>query len=417
MQSAASENKSYSYLHAAYTGSSRTSIFNRKKRARSLETAAIGSLNIDSFFHPISKPGLEPKPEPEPEPELKLEPEPEHESESTYITPANEANNESIHGKMIIEISDYLVNKTISTEENIKLQAVQQYLRIHQTVMKKNDACQQVALINGKSLYWGCCILSWANQWKTNKKIILSCQGKHPKTKNLLADNDIYLLISSWIRTYHKYDITPLMLQKHMNEIILTTVGITNERKRISKRTVTRWLKALGWIRSNAKKGVYIDGHERPDVVAYRVHFLQQMQEYEQHMIKAKDGDPTTLEFPNSPNGERILIFYTHDECIFYSNDGQRTIWHPTGEMPLRKKGQGQSIMVSEFLSEVDGPLGVREIIYPGKNCDGYWTGKDVAKQFTKAIMAHKKSTPTTMSFRLLIISRITIVLLMTPCS
>ena len=115
------------------------------------------------------------------------------------------------------------------------------------------------------------------------------------------------------------------------------------------------------------------------------------MQEYEQHMIKAKDGDPTTLEFPNSPNGERILIFYTHDECIFYSNDGQRTIWHPTGEMPLRKKGQGQSIMVSEFLSEVDGPLGVREIIYPGKNCDGYWTGKDVAKQFTKAIMAHKK--------------------------
>src|SRR5207245_7665769 len=81
------------------------------------------------------------------------------------------------------------------------------------------------------------------------------------------------------------------------------------------------------------------------------------MQGYERRTIKARDADPTTLEFPNLRDGERALVFYTHDESIFYSNDGQRVIWHPKGEMPLRKKGQGRSIMVSEFLSEVDGPL------------------------------------------------------------
>lgn len=60
--------------------------------------------------------------------------------------------------------------------------------------------------------------------------------------------------------------------------------------------------------------------------------------------------------------------------------------------------------MVSEFLSEVEGPLkGVdnsgnevraREIINPGKNFDGYWTGEQVAKQFKKAIAIHKKNHP-----------------------
>ena len=138
-----------------------------------------------------------------------------------------------------------------------------------------------------------------------------------------------------------------------------------------------------------------MDGHERPDVVTYRTWFLQKMQEYEQRMIKTKDDDPTTLELPNLPNGERALIFYTHDESVFYSNDGQKVIWHPYGEMPLRKKGQGRSIMVSEFISEVNGPLKqIRRIIYPGKNYDGYWTGKDIAEQFQKAIAVHKEEFP-----------------------
>ena len=55
---------------------------------------------------------------------------------------------------------------------------------------------------------------------------------------------------------------------------------------------------------------------------------------------------------PNLQNGEKEHILVTHDECIFYSNDGKCGVWTKTGQLPLRKKGNGQSIMVSEFLTE-----------------------------------------------------------------
>ena len=56
-------------------------------------------------------------------------------------------------------------------------------------------------------------------------------------------------------------------------------------------------------------------------------------------------------------DGEKEHILVTHDECIFYTNDSKRGIWASNGELPLRKKGNRKSIMVSEFLSEACGWL------------------------------------------------------------
>ncbi|CAJ0752855.1 9440_t:CDS:2 [Entrophospora sp. SA101] len=41
----------------------------------------------------------------------------------------------------------------------------------------------------------------------------------------------------------------------------------------------------------------------------------------------------------------------------FLLNDGKCGIWIKDGEMPLRKKGNGRSILVSEFLTEINGRL------------------------------------------------------------
>jgi hypothetical protein len=397
MQSNASENKPH--LRAPYTGTSERTTFRQKARTKALKAAAAGSQSIMSYF--IQGPV----------PEVKAEV--EWEASATDEEPSDDDLEEDdkedeliLEGKMIMEINEYLTDKknqkTIGTEEKAKLQAVLQYLRLRQTGMDQTHARIQVATANGKTPYWGRCLVRWAKEWSVNKKIVLSRRGKHPKTKNLLTDSDVYLRISSWLREHHKFDVTPRMLQKYVSESVLPNIGVSNENKGISEKTATRWLRALGWIRSEAKKGVSVDGHERPDVVTYREDFLQKMKEYERRMIRAKDGEPDTLEMPTElSNEERPLVFYTHDESIFYSNDGQRVIWHPKGEMPLRKKGRGRSIMVSEFISEVDGPLRhtradgsrleAREIIQPGKQYDGYWTGKGVAEQFKKAIAIHKE--------------------------
>ena len=90
---------------------------------------------------------------------------------------------------------------------------------------------------------------------------------------------------------------------------------------------------------------------------------------------------------PNLPEGEKERVLVVHDECIFYSNDGKRGLWTKNGEMPLRKKGNGRSIMVSEFLTEIDGRLRLKQAdiekhphvpeearcyLRPGINQEGY---------------------------------------------
>ena len=81
---------------------------------------------------------------------------------------------------------------------------------------------------------------------------------------------------------------------------------------------------------------------------------------------------------------------------FFYANDDRPIIWAPLGELPLRKKGQGKSIMVSEFLLETIGRLKLtdelaasypdiskdaRRYLRPGKNEEGWWTAEHLLNQ------------------------------------
>lgn len=56
--------------------------------------------------------------------------------------------------------------------------------------------------------------------------------------------------------------------------------------------TAHKWLMQLGWRLTKLKKGVYMDGHECPDVVAY-CHdiFLPEMEKYEALMAKYKEPE------------------------------------------------------------------------------------------------------------------------------
>jgi len=58
---------------------------------------------------------------------------------------------------------------------------------------------------------------------------------------------------------------------------------------------------------------------------------------------------PPTLE-----SNEKEIILVTHDECVFYSNDEKRGVWAKSGKLPLCKKGNGRSIMISKFLTVAD---------------------------------------------------------------
>jgi len=110
--------------------------------------------------------------------------------------------------------------------------------------------------------------------------------------------------------------------------------------------------------------------------------------------------DVTLLPLPNDSlesglHPRHILV--THDESIFHANDDLRQGWAPGNEQPLRKKGRGRGLMISEFLLDTVGRLAIPkekyssmetslpqeacEVFEYGKNNDGYWKGEHLVKQ------------------------------------
>src|SRR6185436_4965106 len=99
---------------------------------------------------------------------------------------------------------------------------------------------------------------------------------------------------------------------------------------------------------------IYHDGHERPDVISYRQLFLGTIFSYENCMAKYEGENMERIPLIFEPN-EKEIVLVTHDESVFYSNDGKRGIWRNLESCQLRKKGNGRSIMISEFLTEEYG--------------------------------------------------------------
>jgi len=128
----------------------------------------------------------------------------------------------------------------------------------------------------------------------------------------------------------------------------------------ISERTARRWLHKMNWRYGPTQHGMYLDGHECPDVVAYRDAFVARWKEYEKR-FHLWDNDGKPLPPPKGfpvPGFKFRLILVTHDESTFYQNDLRKTHWtHASTKATPRQKGDGQSIMVSDFLTSEWGRL------------------------------------------------------------
>ena len=114
------------------------------------------------------------------------------------------------------------------------------------------------------------------------------------------------------------------MLNKH----ILLLLGYTLQNK-LSERTAQQWLARLGWRNQLLRKGVYMDSHERPDVVEYcNQTFLPLMAEYRKRMANWElQGSKLVHIGPVLELGEPQIIMLFQDESFFHANEYKRTIW------------------------------------------------------------------------------------------
>ncbi|KAJ7715376.1 hypothetical protein B0H16DRAFT_1805540 [Mycena metata] len=160
-------------------------------------------------------------------------------------------------------------------------------------------------------------------------------------------------------------------------EAILEEKGVPLQERTISVWTAHRWLKTLDYRFGRRKNGMYVDGYERDDVVKYCMAFVKRwIEEYEPRIAKFNnDGVCIGLPGGTCPDGKPYrLIVATYDESTFFGNDRNKIGWiHASFKAKPEAKGQGQSIMVSNFLIPEWGRLvhGEKEaqlLSHAGKN-------------------------------------------------
>ena len=63
----------------------------------------------------------------------------------------------------------------------------------------------------------------------------------------------------------------------------------------IRSRTARNWLRKLGYEYKDVRKDVFVDGHERSDVVEDRKNFLQKMEELKPYIVEFEENGARSI--------------------------------------------------------------------------------------------------------------------------
>jgi hypothetical protein len=140
-------------------------------------------------------------------------------------------------------------------------------------------------------------------------------------------------------------------------------------------KSARRLLHRIGYRYGSSSPGVYMDGHERDDVVQSRREFCQKISELE----KMSD-----------------IVFIAQDESVYHAKDGISKEWIDKNTN-LKKKGKGKGIMVSGWFDH-EGPLVVDGeasyfLLKFGQEW-GYYSWEKFEKDLMKAITIAEAKYP-----------------------
>ena len=132
--------------------------------------------------------------------------------------------------------------------------------------------------------------------------------------------------------------------------------------------------------------------------------------------------EDNTLEYipPTLPPGKKEHILVVQDETVFHTNEYHRHMWLAADQQPIRKKGGGRAIHVSDFICETIGRVKLsreqisaqlelpselhlrafeaRKITYPGKGFDSWWDLPQLIEQVKDTISIFEHTHPNCIS-------------------
>ncbi|KAJ7435717.1 hypothetical protein B0H11DRAFT_1674264, partial [Mycena galericulata] len=286
------------------------------------------------------------------------------------------------------------VDPELDSFTRIRMESMQTLLNFYTSPLSKTygfwaASSLQAAVSLGKGVYWSRQVRVLARGFIADRTVLpLNPYGYW--TTSMLVDEELNSDITLYLQELGK-DITAHKLTEFLaRPDVMQKHGIS---KKISVRTAERCLQELGYRQRfcdswmHPKKGQYADGHERPDVIAYRKdRFLPAWRKIRVRMDAwSKDNLPF---FGPDVEGRRIVVWF-HDESIFYAHDRRRKTWyHKDAPAKPYSKGEGASLMIADFVSSKygwlrspDGTRSARVVMFPGKNKDGYFTNAEIRNQ------------------------------------
>ena len=259
-------------------------------------------------------------------------------------------------------------------------------------------------------------IRKWGSFFMDNFSLPPSFQGRHVKNKCFLEEGDVAQVLNTFIRAELERD------TNGFNHMLLISFVRATYGRTICENTALDWMDRLGFEQKERGKGLYFDGHERPDVIAYRLDFVERVNKlYLSRMESCVDNEDGGIEIqqPNlsavqqhqPPALQRLLIPLAHDECTFYSKDGKRRSRVIKGTAAPMHKGKGKSLMVSGFICPCHGFFCIEHAPNPaahpelagaksyvlfeaGKGREGWWRNEDLVAQTEKVIQLFEAVHP-----------------------
>lgn len=245
----------------------------------------------------------------------------------------------------------------------------------------------------------------WEQHWLCKREIPEGKQGCNSNLTSLLNDEGLLVIVRGCISDHKNTTstrdlviaVTEYTESRKVGkavEIVLgeaeSTTGVDNAKPFVIQiRTARNWLRRLGFEFQQIKKGVYQDGHERPDVVNYgQTIFIPRFLELLKFSIHV-DNEGHSI-YPK--NVDQPLVFVTHDESRFCTNDGTRAGLLTEGHQPIKPKGNGKGIMVADCLTPMGRLPDAAQLLETGQN--RWWTAEMLLEQFKDAVAIFKAQFP-----------------------
>ncbi|PIL28057.1 hypothetical protein GSI_09809 [Ganoderma sinense ZZ0214-1] len=264
-----------------------------------------------------------------------------------------------------------------------------------------------VRLTKGKGAWFARSLRRWTRSF-INDHTALPINPYGKWTTSRLFDEDLVDEIQLHLQSIGKYVRAADIVEYLNREEVQSRLKI---KKSISLSTAKRWMHKMGYRWTREKRGMYADGHERPDVVSYRQNvFIPAWKERAGRLRSWSSENPLEEEFYGPLPREMPETAWFHDESIFQGNDRRILRWWHESETPKPyTKGEGPSLMVADFFSPdhgflraPDGSSSSRVLFKPGKDRDGYWVSENIiahAETAMDIITKHFPSSSHTLYF------------------